>query len=567
MNSSVRDSCCTTLLVLGSVLLSPTGGPAAEATIQPLTLRPDTARQEVRPGLVRGSHLKVALPSLPYLYTSHSINGALIKPSDNEQGWEYDVATSHRQLDDTTYEFTLREGVRFQDGSPFDADDVVRNMQSFKERPVLYSKIDRVFDRVEKIDPLTVRFHLTEKYGSFMNDLIWMQFYTEEYLQTNPGGWNGKTSCPNLSRPGPFGLGPYILAEGYLEGDRQSATAVLKANPYYWDARYPCVETVTVYAELDADEAKQRALYREGALDITVIPPEDKVEAMLAPYSKLVVAPSNDNIAIHFNLINGHPRLQDRAVRRALNAALHRTNLLRFVYEDEGELSPVSPHFPGMTRLGRELQPVPIDHDPYLPAVQAALREQLQGLRLRVLSQDRYRPLWRGVETQWQKVGVTLDIEFTSSERDVFGPLLQTNAGRNTRPWDLLIWGNDDWYFNHPFTVFLVFRTTHAWSTIYPDPVMNGYLDGMFRTAVTEPEFPAICEQILRRGYDEAYMLYVPTPNKVFAVNKEVVFQPYRMACIPLWKIQVTGQHWSVRQADYPAERLQPVAITRIDSP
>jgi ABC-type transport system substrate-binding protein len=178
----------------------------AASAIDPVQLRPDDATKRATPERLVGSHVKVAIPSLPYLYTSHAINGALIKPSNNEQGWEYDMAVSHTQIDETTYEFKLRPDVVFQDGTPFNADAVVMNMEAFKEQPVKYSKIDQVFDRAEKIDDLTVRFHLTEEYGCFMNDVIWMQFYTEEYLKIN-GGWNGKPTCPNLSRPGKYGLG------------------------------------------------------------------------------------------------------------------------------------------------------------------------------------------------------------------------------------------------------------------------------------------------------------------------------------------------------------------------
>jgi ABC-type transport system substrate-binding protein len=542
--------------------------PSAEQPIKPLELRRDDAPDRVKPGRVKGSHIKVFIPSLPYLYTSHAINGALIKPSDNERGWEYDMAVSHRQIDDTTYEFSLRKGVRFQDGTPFDADAVLLNMEYFKKAPVQYSKIDKVFDYAEKIDAHTVRLHLTEKYGSFMNDLIWMQFYTRNYLETNPGGWNGKPNCPNLSKPGPHGLGPYILTEGYMEGDRQTPRAVLKANPYYWDKRYPLVETVTVYTELDSAKAKEMTLYQEGKLDITIIPPEDKVETILAPYSKLVISESTDNIAIHMNLINGHPRLRERAVRRALNEALHQQNLLHFVFEHEGHLSPISPLFPGVGQVSKTLLPFPRDHDPYKPEVQRRLRKTLDGLTLKVLTQDRFLALWRGIETQLKRVGVTLNIKVTHSEKDIFGPLLQTNAGENKEQWDLLVWGNDDWYFNHPFTAFFVFRTHNVWSTIYPDPIMDGYIDEMFRASVTDADFPDICAKIMRRAYDEGYMLFVPTPNKVFAVNKEVVFRPYKMACMPLWKIQVTDRHWSVRppSAPYPEEARRPVQITRTNA-
>ena len=79
-----------------------------------------------------------------------------------------------------------------------------------------------------------------------------------------------------------------------------------------------------------------------------------------------------------------------------------------------------------------------------------------------------------------------------------------------------------------------------------------------------DPEFEEITYRIVKHVYDQAYMLFVPTPNNVFAVNKEVGFKPYRMACFPLWKIQVTDQHWSVRSGPYPSSRKQPMQLTRI---
>ena len=536
---------------------------AQSGGVKPLVLRADDAPARAITGLVKGSHVKVFIPSLPYLYTSHSVNAALIKPSDNKNGWEYDMAVSHKQIDDTTYEFKLREGVRFQDGTPFNADAVVMNMDAFAKEPVKYSKVDEVFDRAEKIDDYTVRLYLKEKYGCFMNDLIWIQFYTKTYLEKN--GWNGKPTCPNLSEPGPYGLGPYILTEGYIEGDRQTPKAVLKANPYYWNKEYPKVETITVFTELDSIDAKNSVLYEEGELDIAIIPPELKVETILSPFGKVVISPSTDNIAIHLNLINGNSKLRDAAVRRALNEALHQRSLLHFVFEDEGVLSPTqaSPYFPGVAEVAKTLRPYSEIDDPYAPAKQAQLKEVLDGLKLKVLTQDRFLPMWRGIETQLKKVGVTLQIVVTPSEKEIFGPLLQTNAGQNEVAWDLLVWGNDDWFFNHPWTAFFTYRTHNVWSTVYPDKIMDGYIEEMFRASVRDPEFVEISRKIMQRAYEEAYMLFVPTPNKVFAVNKEVVFKPYKMACIPLWTIQVTDQHWSLRTGPYPENLKQPVRFLR----
>ena len=532
--------------------------------VELLALREDDAPKRVLPERVKGSHVKVFIPSLPYLYTSHSISAGLIRPSDNEQGWEYDMAVSHRQIDEKTYEFKLREGVQFQDGSPFNAEAVVLNMEYFKKKPTLYSKIHLVFDRAEKVDDYTVRFYLTEKYGSFLNDVIWTHFYTEPYLKKF--GWNGKSTCPNLAEPGPYGLGPYILKEGYVEGDRHSKEIVLEANPHYRDKSYPKVEKITIYTELDSAKARDMVLNEEGVLDITTLPPEDKVATILSPYAKLLTSPSTNNTTIHINMRNGNPRLLEKDVRVALNQAINQANLLHFVYEGEGDLSAVgaSPNFPGVCEVSQTLRPYSEVEDPDAPETQQRLKKILDGLELRVFTQDRFLPLWRGIESQLKKVGVTLKIEVSASEAEIFATLLTTNARKNTTQWDLLVWGNDDWYFNHPFTVFFVYRTHDVWSTLAPDPIMDGYIEEMFRTAVSEPGFVPVCEKIMRRAFENGYLLAVPTPNNVFAINKEVAIRPYKMACMPLWKIQITDQHWSVRNGPYPEKLKKPVEITRL---
>ena len=495
--------------------------------------------------VVPGSHLKVFIPSLPYIYISHSINGALLRPANNDRGWDYDMATGYQQIDDKTYEFTLRKGVQFQDGTPFNADSVVLNMKYFKEKPILFTKIDKVFDRVEKIDDYTVRFYLKEKYGQFLNDTLWIQFYTPEYLKKF--GWNGKATCPNLAEPGPYGLGPYILKEGYIEGDRQTPTAVLEANPNYWNKEYPKIEKITVFTELDTKIAMENVLDKEGVLDIMPVPFSEKKRVTDSTYAKLVTAPSTNNIAIHMNLRNGNKMLLDKKIRVALNQAIDQAILLERSYDGEGMVKPTlaAPLFPGVREVVKTLRPYSEVRNP--KEIRAELKSILNGLTLKVYTQDRFMFIWKGIARQLRKVGVKLEFEITTSEKDVFAQLLTTNAGKNTKEWDLLVWGCDDWYYNHPWSAFLVYRTHNFWSTIYPDPVLDGYIEEMFKTTVGTPEFVAINEKIMRHVYDNGYMLFVPAPNKVLAVNKEVIYKPYKMANIPLWEIEVTPKHSSLK--------------------
>jgi peptide/nickel transport system substrate-binding protein len=494
---------------------------------------------------IPGSHLKVFIPSLPYIYISHAINGALLRPANNAHGWDYDMATSHRQIDDKTYEFSLRKNVLFQDGTPFNADTVVENMQYFKKTPFLFTKIDTVFDHVEKIDAYTVRFHLTKKYGQFLNDTIWIQFYTSAYLKKF--GWNGKLTCPNLAEPGPYGLGPYILKGGYAEGDRQTPEVVLVANPTYWDSKYPKIEKITVYTELDTKIAMENVFDKDGVLDIMPIPFSMKCRADASPYARLIKVPSTNSIAINMNLRNGNKKLFEKRVRVALNRAIDQTRLLDRAYHGEGTISPTlaSPLFPGVREVVKTLRPYSEIQPP--KTIRGELKGILDGLTLKVLTQDRFMFIWKGIARDLRKVGVKLDFEITTSEKDVFDQLLSTNAGKNTKPWDLLVWGLDDWFHNHPWSAFLIYRTHNAWSTIFPDPVLDGYIETFFRALVSTPDFTDICDKIMRHVYSNAYMLFVPAPNKLLAVNKNVQYQPTGMANIPLWEIEISEDHWSIR--------------------
>ncbi|WP_434362869.1 ABC transporter substrate-binding protein [Parasalinivibrio latis] len=495
---------------------------------------------------VPGSHIKVFIPSLPYIVVSHSINGALLKPANNERGWDYDMATNHVKVDERTYEFTLRKGVKFQDGTAFNADAVLMNMAYFKKKPFLFTKIDSVYDRVEKIDDYTVRFHLKEKYGQFLNDAIWIQFYTETYLKKF--GWNGKATCPNLAEAGPYGLGPYILKEGYIEGDRQTSKAVLVANPNYWNSDYPNVEKVTIYTELQSDIAMEMILDNEGKLDIMPAPFSEKVRVNDSPFTNLVSAPSTNNIAIHMNLRNGNQKLLNKEVRVALNRAIDQSKLLSKYFDGEGQLKPTlaAPLYPGVSEVVKTLKPYSEVQDP--KSIREELKGILDGLELKVLTQDRFMFIWKGIARDLRKVGVSLNFEITSSEKDIFNQLLSTNAGQNSEDWDLLVWGDDDWYYNHPWSAFIVYRTHNYWSTIFPDPTLDGYIEEMFRETVGTEQFTVVTEKIMRHVYDNGYMLFVPAPNKVLAVNKEVEYAPYRMATMPLWEIEVTDEHWSVKK-------------------
>lgn len=596
--------------------------PLEDLLVSAISFKEDDASTRVPEQRIPGSQIKVFIPSLPYIYLSHAINGALIRPANNEQGWKYDLAVSHTvqktpSTGEKIYTFTLRKGVKFQDGTPFSANSVMENFNYLSAKPFLFSTIHTFIGngwlKFKKVDDYTVQFLLTKENGTFMNDLIWFEIYSHSYLITDndpetgkkvKSGWNGKATCPNLAFPGPYGIGPFILEKGYIEGDRQTPVVELKANPNYWDPQYPKVEKVTIYTELPRKNAQEMVFYGKNSnkslsyldgeqLDIASIDYAAKIEAMRSPLAKVITSPSNNNIAVQMNLRtygsnvtrSSNPLLR-KEVRIALNKAIDQQKLIWFAYRGSGEVSPagVPTSFVGAKNSVKPWGETPLTdvekellHNSFRNSLTESELQQLENLknkwidssvseheakelhalmakdrRLKVLTQESFMWLWRGIETQLEKYGIIIDFYIVKDEKKVFGELLTTHNGQNQLDWDLLSWGDDDWYYNHAWSsVLLQLTTGNVWSTIMDDAALDGYIGNMFKTeqyinGVPNPKFEDIIEKIMEYVNQNAYLLFVPTPDLSIAVNKEVNYHPYKSGILPLWEIGITPNHWSV---------------------
>ncbi len=536
-------------------------GQASQYLTPEVKFRDDDSASRVAEPMHPKSHIKVFIPSIPYSYIAKCTNSGLIRSFDNKKGWEYDLAQSHKRIDDYTYEFTLRQNLKFQDGTPFNTDSVIDNLKYFKKSPILYTNIDQVDFNVVKIDNYRFKVILQQKYEMFFSDLARIYFYSKKYLDTY--GFKGAETGSAIQSPGAFGMGPYVLTKGFALGEKQTSKLELEANSYYWNTNYPKIKRVTVYTQLNTNEAIKMVTQEEGKLDIVPIPFNKKIEVLRSKYAKLIISKSTNNFIVFFNLVNGNKKLKNRELRVALNQALNQENLLNFVYKKEGFISPFT------TSVNYKIVQKVLKNN-RIPEVQYSkekIKRLLNGLHLNIFTQDRFMFLWKGVEYQLREYGVTLDYSITNSEKDIYNQLLTTHDSKNSKNWDLLIWGDDDWYYANPWTVFFIYENGSAWSTIGKDNIMAEYIDKFFETKIDTKEYEAIVSKILYRARDKAYTLRVPSPNKVIAVNKEVIYKPYKGAIIPLWKIEITKDHWSIRDNKlYPLELQIPFKPQRVDN-
>lgn len=512
---------------------------------------------------IPSSHIKVYIPTFPYLNLSKLINGTLVRSNDNENGWDFMLATKLEREGQLIYTFTLREGVKFQDGTLFDADSVMENFNDFIAHSHLYEVLRQRLKKVEKLSKYKIRFTFNEPFELFLDRLTRINIYSNKYLQKFGWAVNTIHTAVNTHEPGPYGLGPYILKEGYATGQRQTPIIELESNPYYYEKGIPYINKITIYTQLSTQEVLELSLKKEGGLDISPIPFNKKVETVLSPYSKLVTSKSKGSISVLFNLLNPNSPLKDERIRKALNQAIDQEKLLKFVYKSEGDISPsaLSKNLYSVNIVTKDL---PMQRTKLLesnPDPEKYLRSILNGLTLNVYTTDEYIFLWKGIEFQLSKYGVTLNYTVINSAKEVFTQLFENIE--EPKQWDILTMGNDSWASNNPWSMFFHYRTGNIWSALNEDLVMTQYLEEYSKLEFNSSAFVEQVRKIIERAYDKAYILAVPSPNIVLAVNKEVDYVPSQVLLMPLWKTKLTPYHWSIRKGNYPKERQLPIRPER----
>jgi peptide/nickel transport system substrate-binding protein len=147
------------------------------------------------------------------------------------------LAVSWRSVDDLTWEFKLRDGVTFSDGSPFTADDVAFTVDRAAHVPTTVADMSeyiKPIERVEVVDPLTVRFHTK---GPFP---LAPEYLSAIGMVSRKHGQGAATSDYN-SGVAAIGTGPFRFVS-WARGDR----IMLARNEGWWGEKRPAWDRVTI---------------------------------------------------------------------------------------------------------------------------------------------------------------------------------------------------------------------------------------------------------------------------------------------------------------------------------
>ena len=258
--------------------------------------------------------------------------------------------------DNRAYTFHLRRGVRWSDGQPFSADDVIFTFDAiFDPRyPNRYSQQYTIAGeplRYEKLDAHTVRFTTADVYAPFLNDIGFVAVLPKHRLQpffdagTLQKQWTSQTA---ITAPEDIvGTGPFRLY-AYRPGERM----VLAPNPHYWRAdsdgqRLPYVDFLI--AKFVPNQNTETVLFATGQTDAADINVTDVVWVDKAAETyDFSVHDRGPATGISFIWFNQHPGsgedgasylpahklrwFRDPRFRQAILYGLDRPGLIKAVY-------------------------------------------------------------------------------------------------------------------------------------------------------------------------------------------------------------------------------------------
>jgi peptide/nickel transport system substrate-binding protein len=317
--------------------------------------------------------------------------------------WEADAK------DRTRWRFRLRPGVRYHDGSTFDAQAVVWNFDKLlnekspqfdaKQAAQGRSRIPSIAS-YSAIDANTVEIVTKEPDAFLPYQLAWIPMSSPAHFEKSGRDWNAYAKVPS-------GTGPWKLV-AWTPRER----AEMVPNPDYWDkARVPKLDKLVL---VPLPEANTRvAALRSGQVDWIEAPPPDAVASLKGAGMQIVTNAYPHNWVWHLSMLEGSP-FRDPKVRAAVNLAIDRDGLNQFL----GGLSLPAKGFmpPGHAWFGKA---APLRFDP--PAARKLLAEAgytaAKPLTLKVLIPSSGSgmmqpiPMNEFLQQNLRDVGVKVDLE------------------------------------------------------------------------------------------------------------------------------------------------------------
>jgi peptide/nickel transport system substrate-binding protein len=266
--------------------------------------------------------------------------GFLVQRNEKSQP-EPSLATEWKVIDPLTWEFKLRRGVKFHDGSDFTAADVVASIErvpTVPNSPSPFTAYSKQIKEIVVVDPYTIRFKTATPYPLMPSDMTQIAIISKAAAKATTEDFNSGKAA--------IGTGPYKLVR-YAKGDRIE----LARNDAWWGGK-TAWEKVTLRL-LPQDAPRVAALLSGDVQVIEGVPPADvanlrrdkRINTYKTVADRLIYIhmDSNRDVSPFVTDKAGKPLdrnpLKDPRVRLAISKAINRPAIVDKVMEGEAVMS------------------------------------------------------------------------------------------------------------------------------------------------------------------------------------------------------------------------------------
>jgi peptide/nickel transport system substrate-binding protein len=283
----------------------------------------------------------------------------------------------------------------------------------------------------------------------------------------------------------------------------------------------------------------------EGAVDIvTFIRPLDTLKVARSPFAKVVKSRDSTQMHSAINQRKKNSKWRDIRLRKALSHALNREELWR--YGAKGNAYNLGGHIPPGAR-GHNPNLTLYTCDTTKARALLAKAGYPDGFEMTFITPEAWKLEAQIMKRMYERIGLRVKLDvFTFPEwlRKVWCP---TEELAQKQDWDVSVCYNTD-AFGHSGAAHLVypFLDLSGVRWIEYDPVYEKMWKDMAGTVDEEAQDEKM-RQMEQYVYDRAYAVFIYSPLKLYAVNKEVNFVPQKFSYMRLKETSVTDNHWSVR--------------------
>jgi peptide/nickel transport system substrate-binding protein len=436
----------------------------------------------------------------PSIFVELQVYDRLVKLAASNTGVEPELATAWKVAPDgLSALFTLRQGVKFSDGSPLTADDVVFSLTRAIDPKGSWGFLFSPIKSVTKVDDKTVRLNMSEPFAPLLPALS--TFAGSVYSKANFEKW-GKDAGQH-----PLGTGAYVL-----ESWQKGAQVALAKNTNYWQPGKPKVDRIVF--RVVGDDNSRVLLLQSGQVDIIDFVPPNQVQSMMGAGQKIQKV--EGTAILRYTLNETVKPLDEANVRCAMAHTIDRATVAKNI-------------FFGQAVVARSLLPSStLYHDPNADPVtfdiakaKALLAKSSVPNGFTVAANiNAGNQTYQDVTQIWaaglKQIGITLKVELLEQTT-----LIQM---RNAEKYSIYnaAWTNDTPDPDELLGVALDFDSQHAAHTFYNNPKAKELLLQQRRELDPKKRQALVTElqRIVNHDCPQIYVVHVP---RIYATSPAVV--------------------------------------------